>query len=350
MLDFSIVVPSYGRPEKLRELLGALAMLDYPASRFEVIVVDDGSPTPLYSLVPRPGPLSNLTLLTQKNLGPSSARNRGAGAAQGRYLAFTDDDCRPQPAWLGAMSAALGESESTVCGGRTVNGLPGNLYSEASQLLLDYLSAYYRKTEAPEVFFPSNNLALSRAGFLKVGGFDATLRFGEDRDFCSRCASSGFAFAYAPDAVVHHSHDQTLRSFIQLHASYGAGTYAFRRGCVEKGLPRVRIGSPIWYLNLILSGIRKAGFPRGAKLSLLLFGSQAASLAGMIRACLRHAHQVPGGQSGRPGAGSAARLAAPDSIADVVIPPVPGLQGSGEPLQSRQGPVDEASIQEGDED
>jgi cellulose synthase/poly-beta-1,6-N-acetylglucosamine synthase-like glycosyltransferase len=40
---FSIIVPTWNRPRELRACLGALAKLDYPESRFEVIVVDDGS-------------------------------------------------------------------------------------------------------------------------------------------------------------------------------------------------------------------------------------------------------------------------------------------------------------------
>jgi GT2 family glycosyltransferase len=284
MLDFSVVVPSYGKPENLAALLDSLADLSYPPSQFEVIIiVDDGSPTPLSSAVFQPRNRFNFTLAEQCNRGPASARNLGAGIAQGRYLLFTDDDCRPQPEWLQSLADALGESECLVCGGRTVNGLPSNIYSEASQLLLDYLSIRHSPTTTYGAFFPSNNLAVSKNGFRKVGGFDASLRFGEDRDFCYRCATLGFSFVYAPDAVVYHSHPQTLLSFTRLHSCYGRGTYAFRRGCAAKGLPRVRISSPSWYLNLILAGIRKTRSPKGVWLSLLLMASQAAAAGSCIR-------------------------------------------------------------------
>jgi glycosyltransferase involved in cell wall biosynthesis len=43
---FSIVVPTYNRPERLAACLAALAHLDYPRDRFAAIVVDDGSARP----------------------------------------------------------------------------------------------------------------------------------------------------------------------------------------------------------------------------------------------------------------------------------------------------------------
>ena len=48
---FSIIIPTYNRPERLTSCLSAIALVDYPRDRFEVIVVDDGSEKPLDDLV-----------------------------------------------------------------------------------------------------------------------------------------------------------------------------------------------------------------------------------------------------------------------------------------------------------
>jgi glycosyltransferase involved in cell wall biosynthesis len=287
MLSFSIIIPIYRKPDNLFGLLTSLAALRYPASRFEVIVVDDGSPVELLPTIQTFRGRLNLTLLKQNNSGPAFARNQGAGIAKGDYLAFTDDDCQPQPEWLNALDDALGKSDRRVCGGKTINGLSGNICTEASQLLSDYLSMNYSPTTTLGAFFPANNLAVSKEGFWKAGGFDASLRFGEDRDFCYRCRALGFSFAYASDAVVVHSHHQTLLTFFHLHSCYGGGTYAFRRGCTAKALPKVPISSPSWYLKLALSGIRKTKSLRGVALSLLLIASQCAVLVGMLREALK---------------------------------------------------------------
>jgi len=285
-MDFSIVIPSYGKPESLAGLLESLASLSYSRSRFEVIVVDDGSSIPVSQSVTAFWDRLTLRIFRQRNRGPASARNHGVEMATGRYLAFTDDDCRVHPGWLQALAAALETADRVICGGKTVNGLTGNIYSEASQLITDYLSTHYSPINNLGGFFPSNNLAVSRNEFLKTGGFDPSLRFGEDRDFCYRSAVLGFSFVHVPDALVFHCHHQDFGSFMDLHRNYGRGTYFFRRGCGKKRLPRAPFSPPSWYLNLIRAGIRKCRTPRGVMLSLLLFASQAATFAGVLSGML----------------------------------------------------------------
>ena len=289
MCDFSIVVPTYGRPDSLVQLLSSLTQLHYPSSRFEVIVVDDGGPVPLEPRLSEFRNSLNLTLLRQENAGAGAARNHAAERAKGRHLAFTDDDCLADPGWLQAMADAMGQSDTTLCGGRTVNNLGSNVYSQATQLLADHLYEFYNPTDTPGAFFPTNNLALPREAFLDLGGFDRSLRFGEDRDFCHRWAARGHTFVLAPEAVVSHAHCLTMCSFLRLHFCYGGGTYQFRRGCREKELEPVGISPPSWYLRLVLSGMRKQPGVRGLAMSVLLAASQIACGAGMFWGLLRSA-------------------------------------------------------------
>ena len=48
---FSIVIPTYNRPEKLKSCLESLTCLDYDSDRFEIVLVDDGSPQSSESIV-----------------------------------------------------------------------------------------------------------------------------------------------------------------------------------------------------------------------------------------------------------------------------------------------------------
>jgi len=50
---FSVIIPTYQRPLQLATCLQALAKLDYPRERFEVIVVDDGSELPFNYVLAR---------------------------------------------------------------------------------------------------------------------------------------------------------------------------------------------------------------------------------------------------------------------------------------------------------
>lgn len=136
---FSIIIPTYNRPERLASCLEAIALLDYPRDRFEVIVVDDGSKTALDEVV---APLKNkidIKLLRQKNAGPAATRNKGAEVAQGEFLAFTDDDCQPTPNWLDCFAAGFKDAPKAMIGSKTINALDNNPFSTASQKLIDYL-------------------------------------------------------------------------------------------------------------------------------------------------------------------------------------------------------------------
>src|SRR5262249_42883876 len=90
----SIIVPAYGRPERLRVLLGQLLRQDLPPHRYEVIIVDDGSAEPLAPVLEPivAGSPVSIRCLAKPNGGPASARNHGALFARGEYLLFVDDD------------------------------------------------------------------------------------------------------------------------------------------------------------------------------------------------------------------------------------------------------------------
>ncbi|HSW49772.1 MAG TPA: glycosyltransferase, partial [Bryobacteraceae bacterium] len=72
MVDFSIVIPTYERSPSLRRLLEAVADLDYPRDRFEVVVVDDGTEVPLGPVVAGFQERFQLRLLRQRNSGPAA--------------------------------------------------------------------------------------------------------------------------------------------------------------------------------------------------------------------------------------------------------------------------------------
>ena len=231
--SISVIVPTYNRPGPLRSALDALAALDYPHRQLEVIIVDDGSSEPLGDLVGPFQEMAPIQLLRQANAGPAAARNAGAGLATGTLLAFTDDDCRPAPDWLRALAEAHTHQPDALLGGQTLNALPDNAFSTASQLLIDYLYEYFTPESGHIPLVASNNLALPAEGFHALGGFDEgfPLAAGEDRDLCARWHEAGHPFAHVPDATVHHAHALTLKSFWRQHANYGRGArhYHHRR-------------------------------------------------------------------------------------------------------------------------
>jgi GT2 family glycosyltransferase len=233
----SIVIPTYGRPHQLADCLWSLTRLDYPRDRLEVLVVDDGSPSALDDVVAPLRPHLALSLIRQQNAGPSVARNAGAERAAGTYLAFTDDDCLPDPGWLRAIAAVWAEAPGCMVGGLTVNGASG-LCSATSQLIVDVVYRHYNADPTHARFIASNNMALPARAFREIGGFDPSFRAAEDRDLCDRWLHQGHRIIYAPRALVRHIRPMNAAAFCRQHFHYGVGAEQFNRRRAERGSGR----------------------------------------------------------------------------------------------------------------
>jgi GT2 family glycosyltransferase len=226
--SISIVIPTYSRPGQLADCLRSLSALDYPRDRLEVIVVDDGGNTPLDAVVaPFRSDLA-VSLVRQPNAGPAAARNTGAERARGEYLAFTDDDCLPEPGWLTELARVLAEAPESMVGGTTLNGAP-NLYSTTSQLIVDVVYRHYNANPIRARFVASNNMVMPARGFREIGGFDPAFRAAEDRDLCDRWLQHGKRIIHTPAARVRHARPMNAWAFCRQHFEYGRGAERFTR-------------------------------------------------------------------------------------------------------------------------
>ncbi len=181
-----------------RELLDALALQTMPAADFEVLFVNNGPPesVDLDDLPP------NVRLLHCAIPGSYAARNAGAREARGEWLAFTDADCRPDPAWLAALVGAAEAEPGTLAAGDVQlvsrTGTP-NAYES-----FDILRGVPQQRFVGWGFGVTANLLVARDVWTELGGFDATRFSGGDADFCRRAGAAGYAVRYAADAVVLH--------------------------------------------------------------------------------------------------------------------------------------------------
>ena len=280
---FSIVIPSYERRAQLAACLESLTHLDYPRDCFEVIVVDDGSKTPLSDCVERFRAELNLTLLRQANAGPASARNRGATEAKGKFIAFTDDDCAPADDWLRALEARLTAAPKSMIGGRSINALPKNLYTATSQLMTDAVYEYYNHGSSRQHFFTSNNLAVPAEMFRALGGFDMTfpLPASEDREFCERWLTRGNQMTYAPEAVVRHSHELSFIGFFRHYFNYGRGAQHFHGVRTRAGRERLKV-DPEFYRNLFTHPFRHLSGGRALLIEFMLVLAYVAYTGGFL--------------------------------------------------------------------
>ena len=102
-MSVSVVVPFYEAKEDLDLVLTALALQDFPSSRLQVVVADDGSAQP--PSLDAAGTL-DVRYVRQDDRGfrAAAARNLGAAAADGDLLLFLDADTVPTPGYVAAMA------------------------------------------------------------------------------------------------------------------------------------------------------------------------------------------------------------------------------------------------------
>lgn len=284
---FSVIIPTYNRPEHLAHCLKSLAQLDYPSDRFEIIVVDDGSEQPLDSVVESVNSNVSINLIRQANAGPAAARNTGAKNAQGRYLAFTDDDCCPEQGWLKKLEDRLADNPDCIIGGHTVNRLINNPFSAMSQNIISMGYDHYNAIREQARFFTSNNMVVPTQAFLEIGGFDTDFRTSEDRELCDRWIHSGRRMIYDPNIVIYHAHPMTLRQFWKQHFTYGQGAFRFHNTRAKKGWGNFKIEGN-YYVSLLLYPFRHGQSRQGIPLTFALLVSQVANLAGFFWEMRKH--------------------------------------------------------------
>jgi GT2 family glycosyltransferase len=292
---FSIVVPTYNRPKRLAGFLASLTLLNYDRDAFEVVLIDDGSEVDLEPVAAAYRERLNVVFLRQSHGGVARGRHSGAVAARGKYLAFTDDDCMPDPEWLRLLQQALEDTPGCAAGGYTANALASNPYSAASQALISYLYDRFNADPRKAVFFTGNNMAMPRELYERIGGLDVTWPMcGEDRDFCARWRQEGRPMVYVPQAVVRHAHDLDLRRFWRQHFNYGRGARRFHKTCSQRGDSNWSGFERLsFYASLLTAGFRYVEGSRALLAAPLLVLSQVANTAGYLREWIRPSDLAP---------------------------------------------------------
>jgi GT2 family glycosyltransferase len=221
----SIIVVNLDGRAHLETFLASVGQQDFPADRLEIIVVDngstDGSVRHLQTLHPAVRLVENA-----ENRGFAPAVNQGAAVAQGRYLAFLNNDMRLAPDWLTRMVAHReAAADDVVCVGSRILDWDGALIDFVGGAMgfhgLAAQTAFRQPAEALEGRYPRELLfacggamLIDRAVFLDVGGFDPDyFAYFEDVDLGWRLWVMGHRVEFCPQAVAYHRFHGTSGRF-----------------------------------------------------------------------------------------------------------------------------------------
>ena len=217
----AVVVATRDRPALLDRCLGALAMQSrHPDA---VVLVDDASTVAGVDAVleAHRAQLDATVLRRESPGGPGRARQLGWQTAHTDYVAFTDDDCRPEPGWLSALMAVAAPGRIVV-GPTRPDPIDGPLRSIFDRTM---------RVTALDGRFSTCNVLYPRAVLEAVGGFDADFdQYGEDTDLGQRARAAGAGDAWAPEALVWHAvHPGTLGTALRERRRVGEIARLVRR-------------------------------------------------------------------------------------------------------------------------
>jgi glycosyltransferase involved in cell wall biosynthesis len=210
----SFVLPALNEERHLEACLLSIRRLILPAnvSELEVIVVDNHSTDRTVEIAKRYG----ATVLTVHPGSVSRARNAGARAAKGSWLAFIDADCELSPGWLATCGRHLEQEGVMAAGSAMVSPSPAATWVERCWHVITQARTPMEPTSVR--WLPAFNILTPRANFNAIGGFDESLTTCEDCDFGFRLSTLGRLMFDPEPATIHHGESRTLGQLFRREA------------------------------------------------------------------------------------------------------------------------------------
>ncbi|HLI72333.1 MAG TPA: glycosyltransferase [Acidimicrobiales bacterium] len=242
----TVVVATRDRPAMLRGTLEALSKALGPGD--ELVVVDSASTDKVVGAIAAE---SGARFVRCELPGTCRARNAGARAASAQVIAFTDDDCLPDPGWVAAVAAAFANRpELGFLTGRVLPIADGGDPRLNTSVVDDDAARLFVAGDDPVVAGHGANMAWRRAALDRIGGFDealgpgSPLRAAEDHDAFWRALRAGLIGRFEPAAVVRHRQWRTWRKQLAAYFGYGigSGAVAVKRWRLGTGADRADAG------------------------------------------------------------------------------------------------------------
>ncbi len=224
-----LIIPVFNRLQSLQLLKQSLEVqsdLD-----FSVLVVDDGSEPPITLTGDR------LSVLRVNKGGPASARNRGVKAlptcASERLLVFIDSDCALPVDYVRDVKKLFSDLNIQFGGGPDRAPLQSSNFQKAVDFsMTSFLTTGGLRGGPYRIarFFPrGGNFVIRERLFLELGGFDESLRFGEDIEFGYRAVAKGVNPEFFQELFVFHQRRERLDLFLRQISAAGASKIAIAR-------------------------------------------------------------------------------------------------------------------------
>lgn len=248
-MTVSIIIAVKSRQKNLEDCILKCSQLDF--SDFEIIVLPDfpfdkNFNDPRVRVVPT-GPVS-----------PARKRDIALSHAQGRILAFIDDDAYPVKGWLTSAVENFQDADTSAVGGPAITPAEDNLLQHASGLVYSsvLVSGNFRYRYVPMKMrqiddYPSCNLLVRKPVLEELGGFKTDFWPGEDTKLCLDITYKlGKKIIYDPRVLVYHHRRALFLPHLRQIASY-----ALHRGYFVKKYPQTSLKISYFIPSLFVIGL-----------------------------------------------------------------------------------------------
>lgn len=228
----AIVIPTKNAMPNFARVLAAVTKQMAPWL-FEIIVIDSGSRDGTLALA-RSHPEVRTIEIPPKDFGHGRTRNQAIAASSAPFVAFLTHDAEPANAdWLVNLVSAVEQNERIAGAfGRHIANRDASPFTRRD--LDDHFAGFLQhplivsrdldeQRYSQDVgwrqflhFYSDNNSCLRRSVWEQIPYPD--VEFAEDQIWADKIIAAGYAKAYAPDAVVYHSHE--YRAFERLQRSF----------------------------------------------------------------------------------------------------------------------------------
>ena len=258
--EFSLISPTFKRPDEVREFIASAAKLAVPKGRFEVILADGTPDDSLRPEIQKAAEAAGLgvTVLYYPGLAVSDARNAAAAASRGPWLIFLDSDCLLPEGYLEAVAHGLARDAWDAFGGP--DAAPPDFsplqkaisFAMTSVLTTGGIRGGSAKPTA--TYYPRGfNMGIRAKAFWSVLGFDIDFKCGEDVELSIRVREAGFRVGLIPEAVVWHKRRSTLGQFYRQVRRFGSARIALAQR--HKGQMKLTHAFPFAFMLAWISAL-----------------------------------------------------------------------------------------------
>lgn len=250
-IEATVLIPTCGRADKIRQCVRLLGQQTVDASRFEVLVGVDGPDVGIEPMLREfwVGPRSHLSVRTFSQRGQAGVRNALLEEARGESLIFLNDDMRPEPMLVEAHLSAQRELSSVGRPTIVVGDSPWIVheFDRLFDLLVRETSMifFYDRMRAAQDARQRDwgfrhawmlNLSIPTWAVRQVGGlteFPSTYGFEDDELAWRLRERFGSQVRYRPDAVAWHDHRYEPSGYLQREYRLGYAALGFAQAAPE---------------------------------------------------------------------------------------------------------------------